>query len=172
MWWVLLNLFMEDARTHAHAHRIQAAGLFYLRVSWHFLLPLCSSHRATFLFGPAAADCRLITLPWLHLHRQLYHVSRKEARGDARSLLQPFSREIWCRARSTRPWHGLLLKYIACINQTAYHAQVLFHQNKEPISAIVRCLMRATEEESFILIVCYWRTRVSLAPGRIFICVK
>lgn len=37
------------------------------------------------------------------------------------------------------PGMGMLLQYIARINQTGYHAQMLFDQNKEPISVIVRC---------------------------------
>lgn len=37
------------------------------------------------------------------------------------------------------PRHGLLLKYIACINQTGYHAPMLFHQNREPVSEMVKC---------------------------------
>lgn len=42
----------------------------------------------------------------------------KRLREKAWSLLKLFSRETWCCPWCTRPRHGLLWKYIACINHT------------------------------------------------------
>lgn len=79
--------------------------------------------------------------------------------GETPGVYSSLSAEKYDAARTIHRGnrHELLLKYIACINHAAYHAQVLLHQNKEPISAIVGCLMRPTEGDLFFptLIVCY-----------------
>lgn len=111
-------------------------------------------HHDTFLLPPAVVDSQLITLYWLHLQRQLYHLSCKEAQGDAWSLLRLFSREIWCCTWCMRPRHGLLLKYIARNQSNGLSCSIiavivtylmLFHQSRRPESVIthhvVKCYM-------------------------------
>lgn len=82
------------------------------------------THRDTFLpFLAVGGYSQLITLFWLHLQRQLYHLSCKEARGECLEPTEHCGPEIWRRAWSTSPRLGSLLKYIRSLQRSGYHIQ-------------------------------------------------